>query len=169
MYYYSEGRQNTQPFEISIESYQNFRFSKIILYLVISVGVIIFVLSMVVLIFCIVKVLSKRKHPVQENISNASSSSDVSTPRKSLVTMEELNIKPIIMDKNIKLFNKKCPICINELEQETEITVTLCEHGFHYKCIKEWIMKNPKKNNFCPLCNLNFKTSKKDGNKKEKM
>lgn len=167
LYYYSERRQNSKPFEISIESYQTFHISKIILYLVASVGAIVFLLTIIVLIFCFVKALSKSSSPVQENISNPSSSSNVSTPRKCLVTIKEFNIKQVIMDKKIKLFNKKCPVCINELEEGDEIIITLCEHGFHSKCIEEWIMKAPTKNNFCPLCNLNFKISKKDGHKKE--
>jgi hypothetical protein len=65
--------------------------------------------------------------------------------------------------KNIlfpKIFNKEiivndcenCSICLDAFEPEKSlVSITQCNHVFHYECIKEWIEKNVL-NPLCPNC-----------------
>jgi hypothetical protein len=49
-----------------------------------------------------------------------------------------------------------CTICIEEfIVGKSKVCVTPCQHVFHFKCLKEWLMNNvlnPK----CPNCNFNL-------------
>ncbi len=42
---------------------------------------------------------------------------------------------------------KECPICKEELT-DVNISVSDCNHKFHFKCLHEWI----EKSNSCPMC-----------------
>ena len=59
-----------------------------------------------------------------------------------------------------KVFNKEiivndcenCSICLDSFEPEKSlVSITQCNHVFHYECIKEWIEKNVL-NPLCPNC-----------------
>ncbi len=41
----------------------------------------------------------------------------------------------------------ECPICKEELKT-ANVTISDCEHKFHFKCLHNWI----KKSNSCPIC-----------------
>ncbi|XP_051222043.1 uncharacterized protein [Lolium perenne] len=45
------------------------------------------------------------------------------------------------------LGEKDCGICLDELERESAVQMTCCEHAFHRRCISEWITKAT-----CPMC-----------------
>ena len=49
-----------------------------------------------------------------------------------------------------------CTICIEEFkEKKSKVSITPCNHIFHYKCLSNWLIKNvinPK----CPNCNYNL-------------
>jgi len=49
-----------------------------------------------------------------------------------------------------------CTICIEEFKDgKSNVSITPCQHVFHYKCLSNWLMKNvlnPK----CPNCNHNL-------------
>ena len=63
-----------------------------------------------------------------------------------------------------KKFNKSfgvkdgntCTICIEDfIERKSRVSITQCQHVFHYKCISNWLNQNiinPK----CPNCNYNL-------------
>lgn len=44
----------------------------------------------------------------------------------------------------------KCPICLDEYEENQECGVLPCKHNFHNACIRQWV--DSKRN--CPLCRL---------------
>lgn len=153
IYYFSQVRQTIQPFEFSIEpSYYDWT-SNIILYILISAGIFIIIISSILFVCCFFKIFSN-KIPIHEIVSISSTSS---TPRK-LFSLEELNLQKIMVNESK---NQKCPICIDDFKKGDEIVIPLCKHGFHYKCIEQWIMKNPKMNIHCPLCNYDFKNGEK--------
>ena len=60
------------------------------------------------------------------------------------------NKKPGIKDGNI------CSICLEECKpKKNNVSITPCQHVFHYKCIRNWLnlnVLNPK----CPNCNHNL-------------
>ena len=36
-----------------------------------------------------------------------------------------------------------CTICIEEFKEgKSKVSFTPCQHVFHYKCLKDWLMKN---------------------------
>lgn len=43
---------------------------------------------------------------------------------------------------------EECSICLCDIENKKETSVTKCNHIFHKGCIKEWC----KENNTCPIC-----------------
>ena len=49
-----------------------------------------------------------------------------------------------------------CTICLEDFKDgKSNVTLTPCQHVFHFKCLSNWLMKNvlnPK----CPNCNHNF-------------
>ena len=56
-----------------------------------------------------------------------------------------------IKDKKIT----KCTICIEDFQDENIVSVTPCNHIFHFECIKKW-MVNDINHIKCPLCNHQF-------------
>ena len=73
--------------------------------------------------------------------------------------MEYLNrIKPVKfkeITKNKKgIKNMKCPIDLENFQQDSDVILTECLHLFHYDCLKTFVEKNKKLKEFkCPLCN----------------
>ena len=61
-----------------------------------------------------------------------------------------------IFIKQMKLFNSKCPICLEDFKNENKIYISVCKHGFHCNCFEQYIAKNVK-NNSCPLCDFKFR------------
>ena len=83
----------------------------------------------------------------------------------------------------------KCAICLENIEmrvnrghplkpRDDDVSMTRCSHMFHYKCIKNWILKDST----CPVCregqvieslrffcqNRNVKTAKSNNNQSDK-
>ena len=61
----------------------------------------------------------------------------------------------LISNNRLTLANKKlhikceCPICLEDIELDTCIYDTYCNHNFHKECLYRW--KNIKYS--CPICN----------------
>lgn len=47
---------------------------------------------------------------------------------------------------------KTCSICIDDYDNDSQITITHCDHSYHSNCIEEWI--KVRKN--CPVCRSDF-------------
>lgn len=52
-------------------------------------------------------------------------------------------------------FNLNCTICLEEYDKMSRVTLTVCNHLFHYDCLKSWLMKNLL-NSKCPNCNYHL-------------
>lgn len=51
--------------------------------------------------------------------------------------------------------NKNCVICLSELndiESQSEVIKTKCNHYYHKQCIKDWIDSDNELHLNCPLC-----------------
>jgi len=48
--------------------------------------------------------------------------------------------------------SESCPICLENMDNISYVSVTNCDHIFHNKCLNEWRSKN----NNCPLCRKNI-------------
>jgi hypothetical protein len=63
-----------------------------------------------------------------------------------------LKIQPVINKKEEKKgLGEDCPICCNEMNENTSIT-TSCGHTYCYKCISKWV----KNKSNCPICRKNI-------------
>ena len=45
-----------------------------------------------------------------------------------------------------------CSICLENFKKKSKVSMTPCNHVFHFNCIKDWLYKNAK-NPKCPNCN----------------
>ena len=64
----------------------------------------------------------------------------------------ECFLKPVKYNL-IKTYNDKCPIDLIKFDENNLISVTKCNHGFHYDCIKKYLFENEKSDKLkCPIC-----------------
>ena len=114
-----------------------------------------------------------QRRRLEDNFSRIppSSSRDPSSSSESEISIHEINtqkienlLKTILSPiKYYKHLGDKdgnpctvCTICIEEFKVEkSNVSITPCQHIFHFKCLSDWLMKNvlnPK----CPNCNYNL-------------
>ena len=81
-----------------------------------------------------------------------------------------INKKIFLLKKEFKLIHysneiktKKCPICVENFKLESKIILTTCNHIFHYKCLKKFVLEN--KIILCPLCKFDFMSLFENKNK----
>ena len=68
----------------------------------------------------------------------------------------EIGDKSVLYSTITKKCNSQCSICLEEFDPKSNVHMFNCNHIFHSKCIKEFIVqKKMKKIEFkCPLCHL---------------
>lgn len=47
-----------------------------------------------------------------------------------------------------KIKNDVCPVCLEDFQRAEELAVCPCLHGFHMKCLQQWLNQH----NTCPMC-----------------
>ena len=70
------------------------------------------------------------------------------------INKEDLEKLKIISYLDLNELEKKekyteCSICLSEYNDESNIRLLKCEHGFHPECVDIWLKKY---NNNCPVC-----------------
>jgi len=171
--YFSKGL-NSLPFSLTIK--KNGDKAKIALY--ITIGLIILAcLLCALIIYCLSKKISENARLRQRTLlelamarqrGQYSPGEDVASSGGSEADVEEENRKKIeilfktsLHPKNfIKKYGLKdgntCTICIEDFkEKKSKVSITTCQHVFHYKCLRNWLFQNvlnPK----CPNCNYNL-------------
>ena len=104
-----------------------------------------------------------RLHPGSSIDPSSSSESEISIIEINTQKIEKLLKSTLLPIKYYKYLGAKngnssslCTICIEEFKEgKSKVSFTPCQHDFHYKCLKDWLMKNvlnPK----CPNCNYNL-------------
>ena len=110
------------------------------------------------------------------NVMKSSNYGDVASSSESEVSITEVNrqkikelfeneLAPIKYNRNLGFKDGNactvCTICIEDFKVDiSKVSVTPCQHVFHFKCLNDWLMKNlfhPK----CPNCNYNLLQEKK--------
>ena len=158
------------------------------LILIIIIALVILVLIIIGLIYLIKYIKRKKeKKKVQLELSSSNNSTNETSdnninnnlpstslsqniPFKKNISIRELKInafcdcflKPVKYNL-VKTYNDTCPIDLIKFDENNEISVTKCSHGFHYNCIKKYLIENENKNEFiCPIClNVLFKLDMK--------
>jgi len=71
-----------------------------------------------------------------------------------VINEEELKELKIVEYKDLidKEKYDECSICLDDFNEESKLRLLKCEHGFHIKCIDEWLQKY---NYNCPVCRNN--------------
>ena len=126
-----------------------------------------FTLALVIIVLIILYIYVKRKMDREyiENIDHERIEKEkkIEENKKVIVALFESKLKKKIFDKT-KLVNdcECCSICIENFEVGvSEVSVTPCNHIFHFECLKKWIddnVLNPK----CPNCNYNLLQEEKN-------
>jgi len=96
---------------------------------------------------------------------------------------ESIDLEKINKQKLDYLFNNKmakylykkeynqygggCTIWLAEFNKKSEVSITTCNHVFHYKCIHDWLYQNVK-NPKCPNCSHEVLKEEDEFNIKEK-
>ena len=57
-------------------------------------------------------------------------------------------------------YGSKCTICLEDLKTNELISITLCQHVFHYKCLSNWLYKAGATLR-CPNCNQDLENKAK--------
>lgn len=103
------------------------------------------------------------------SIDPSSSESELSAHEINTIKIEKLlntTLAPIKYNKYLGVKDGNpcliCTICIEEFKEgKSKVCITPCQHVFHFKCLKDWLMKNvltPK----CPNCNYNLLQEEKN-------
>lgn len=76
---------------------------------------------------------------------------------KKIKILFDTKLAPQIFKNNThKIYCPKCNICGERLyENKSKVSITQCNHVFHYKCLFKWIHTNAK-NPKCPCCKYSF-------------
>ena len=157
------------PFNIRIEEIVEHKKDSNTLFIILGIVISFFILSGILCF--IVKKHSQKERQRQHRIFErelarhmGEGDEEEINQRKNIEKINKLKIK-YILAKSIKdkSFNKTqilkekkiCSICIERIKLKGQISITSCNHIFHYKCLSTWLYKNimdPK----CPNCQLNL-------------
>ena len=97
--------------------------------------------------------------PMGLNTNNNSNNIQKKTNKKEYLSKEtKINafcdcfLKPVKYSL-VKIYNESCPIDLIPFSPEDEVSVTKCYHGFHFNCIKKYLLENEENKEFkCPIC-----------------
>ena len=135
---------------------------------VIIVIIIVLITLIVIGIILLVKHLKKRKKNKKEENEISRTSTNTTTQPSTNVSLSqsvvkfprevkinafcECFLKPVKFNL-IKIYNESCPIDLVKFQEDNKISVTKCQHGFHYDCIKKYLFENEKNKEIkCPIC-----------------
>lgn len=95
--------------------------------------------------FCWRRLIVRRQRKLRQ-IRNSKIPEISFTPDLLEDTVNEENIA----QPRVYLMNNSCPICLENFEEQVQIKLLPCNHGFHSDCIDPWIVQ--KNNDTCPIC-----------------
>lgn len=147
-----------ETLEINIETSNPSEKAKIIYIIVLAIcGFLALVIILLIILYIYVKRKMDREYIENLDHERIEKEKKIEENKKLIDTLFESKLKKKIFDKT-KLVNdcECCSICIENFEAGvSEVSVTPCNHIFHYECLKKWIddnVLNPK----CPNCNYLF-------------
>ena len=130
-----------------------------IIILVITIICIVLIILIIVLIILYFVIKKRMETRYRENLENEAKEKQKELERKKKLVKDLLEgcLKPVLFTKNTSINDCiSCTICIDDFEiGKSQISITPCNHIFHYECIKKWIEDNVL-NPQCPNCKYNF-------------
>ena len=138
--------------------------------IILIVIILIVVLTIVIIgIIYLIKYIKKRraKNTNQNEISNNSINTSTQPSTNLSVSQNVINtpniikinafcecfLKPVKYNE-IKIYNDSCPIDLIKFKENNDISVTKCYHGFHYDCIRKYLLEKERDGVIkCPICN----------------
>lgn len=48
--------------------------------------------------------------------------------------------------------NEDCSICRLEIQSNEKVSIGMCGHGYHKKCISDWLKNLDPTDHKCPMC-----------------
>lgn len=64
------------------------------------------------------------------------------------VNFKKSNLDNFSVLHTVNVLNQECPICLENLDENSKVRTTICLHTFCVSCINKWFQNN----NFCPIC-----------------
>lgn len=170
LFFYIKQPMNINPFEIVFTETEKGGL-QIWVYVVVVIVSILFPFTVIFLCFYIHYLFKKGRRNNQEgvetnNLSSQESNRGISgqTTGRNKLFIDNLfksTLKPIKYDKDIHLkYGSKCTICLEDLKTNDLISITLCQHVFHHKCLSNWLYKNAAAIR-CPNCNQDLEKKTK--------
>ena len=71
--------------------------------------------------------------------------------------LDKFKLSKTIFGNSLKLEEPKCPICLCDIDNDSNKKKLKCSHEFHRFCINKWLLKNDT----CPVCRHNVKKKSK--------
>lgn len=154
LYYYANSKDVKEiPFQIEIESMELGWTITPIIIIQIILGTLLFLVVMTGLLFLYISFYKRRKQTSRNQANNRTVKGNENTTSSD--NHQSLYLECVIYDaEKVKLFNEKCPFCLDKIVKRDKIIKLKCNHGFHDECLSKWMKKNIQPNVFCPLCHL---------------
>ena len=94
----------------------------------------------------------------EDNGNNKSKSQKLIENKKKLMILFKTILGAQEYTKSLnKLECPKCTICYEDFEiNNSVVSITPCQHIFHYRCLHNWLHKNAVNNPKCPNCNYDL-------------
>lgn len=151
---------DSNPFQIEI--FQKKKKLSVTTYLAISLIFISIIFCVICSVICTKRIIEKsnqrRRTFTQTTTQNQTENINIETKKelkKKIKTLLENDLKGMKYGSNEEKNEKICTICLEEFKTEDIVSVTKCQHLFHFKCISKWLNDNST-NLKCPNCNTNF-------------
>ena len=135
-------------------------------------------LIMICIIFCIIRYYNKKTQTqllflmyqrarenmqrIEQEINNNEISKENSenieeTNKEKLDKLFSKTMSEHLYKNEYNQYGGGCSICLENFKKKSIVSITPCNHVFHFKCIKNWLYKNIK-NTKCPNCNKDVLT-----------
>ena len=157
-YNINSNSNNDESLSIKLETDNpSIELRKIYIIIIIVSTVIILVIIGLFILYCYLKKRHALLFIEQTERERIEKEEKIKKNQKLIQQLFDTCLKPIKFNKNIFTNDcDNCTICLEPFEdKKSQVSISLCQHIFHYECIKKWIDENvfePK----CPNCNAKF-------------
>lgn len=132
----------------SRKNYSDSSYSFLILMIILSIVILIIILLIIYICF-----FQKYKN---KNIDKT-----LFEKKKKIYLFQNI-ITPLKYNDEYEKFGNQCSICLEKYGEKKKICLTECNHIFHFKCLRKFILES--KFSLCPLCKFDLVKNLKEKN-----